>query len=128
MTVVTPGAGSQPSHPLPRPPATPPGFHRPDQLSVWTDQRANHCILRLRGSLGAGTVSLLARHVDLLGCRSCDEVTVDLSELDLLDPVGARLVAGLGHYVAGLGATFSVCGGSPYMHALIADAERQLSG
>lgn len=111
MTVVSPGPRRQ-----------------PEGLAVWTDQSANHCVLRLGGNLGAETVSLLNRHVDLLGCRSCEEVVVDLSDLETLDPVGARLLVGLAHYVSGRGGTLSLEGATPYMEALLADARLHLAG
>jgi anti-anti-sigma regulatory factor len=95
-------------------------------LSVWTDQSANRCVLRLRGRLCADTVSLLDRHVDRLGCRWCDRVTVDLRRLDHLDPVGAKLLVGLGHYVVGRGGQFDLEGVPAAMDPVIRAAAAEV--
>lgn len=100
----------------------------PSSLSVWTDQSHNCCVLRLSGRLCSETVRLLDSHVDILGCRSCDEVTIDLSTLEDVDPVGARLIVGFGHYVAGRGGRFRVDGASATVQAMIARAEIEISG
>jgi anti-anti-sigma regulatory factor len=137
MTVVTPGSPSRPGDPEPGGGQPGPGprsrwIGPPERsgagrLAVWTDQRAHRCVLRLEGSLTRHTVSQLDRHVDLLGCRSSEEVTVDLTGLDVLDEVGARLLVGLAHYVAGMGGKFTLKGGTESAGALIAAAERELA-
>lgn len=101
--------------------------HQGGELSVWTDQRASHCVLRLRGRLTSGTVSLLETHVDALGCSGCEEVVLDLSGVTLLDEVGASLIVGLGHYVAGRGGRFSLNGVTEEAGARLAAAEVELS-
>jgi len=98
----------------------------PGGLTVWTDQDAERCVFRLKGSLNAETVSLLNHHIDLLGRRSCEQVVVDLAGLEKLDTVGARLIVGLAHYVSGRGGTLSVQGTTPYMETLLADARLEL--
>lgn len=102
--------------------SSPPG----SELAIWTDQSANRCILHLRGRLCAQTVSVLDRHVDRLGCRWCDEVVVDLAGLILMDLVGAGLLVGFGHYVAGRGGRFEIRGAGEEISALIRAAEEQL--
>lgn len=97
-----------------------------NELAVWTDQSANRCILKLRGRLCADTVAVLDRHVDRLGCRWCDEVVVDLVGLVLMDLVGARLLVGFGHYVAGRGGRFEIRGAGEEISTLIRAAEEQL--
>ena len=96
-------------------------------LAIWTDQSANRCTLRLRGRLTADTVSLLDRHVDRLGCRWCDEVVIDLSGLELMDCVGARLIVGFSHYAAGRGGRFEVRGARADTADLLAAAEIELA-
>ena len=96
-------------------------------LSIWTDQNQHRCVLRLRGRLCADTVRLLDTHVDLLGCQALYEVVLDLSGVDRMDQVGARVVVGLGHYVAGRGGRFSVAGATPAVRSRIAAAEVELS-
>lgn len=96
-------------------------------LSVWTDQWANRCVLRLRGALTSATVHVLDRHVDQLGCRWCDEVVVELTLVDEIEPVGARLITGLGHYVAGRGGRFSVEGASADALAALQAAEEEMA-
>lgn len=96
-------------------------------LAIWTDQSRSRCVLRLRGRLCSDTVSLLDSHVDLLGCRSCDEVTLDLCDLHLIDRVGARLVVGFGHYVAGRGGKFSIVGAGEPVGVMISAAEVEVA-
>lgn len=99
---------------------------RGGDLAIWTDQSANRCTLRLRGRLCADTVAILDRHVDRLGCRWCDEVVVDLDTLLRIDPVGARLLVGLGHYVAGRGGRFHVRNASPRVEEMLEAAEAEI--
>lgn len=96
-------------------------------LAIWTDQSQNRCVLRLTGRLCADTVSLLDSHVDFLGCRSCEEVVIDLLGVDHVDEVGARLIAGFGHYVAGRGGRFEVEGARSTVRSMLARAEVELS-
>lgn len=96
-------------------------------LAIWTGQSQNRCVLRLSGRLCAETVSLLASHVDYLGCRTCEEVVIDLGGVEHMDQVGARLIVGFGHYVAGRGGRFVVEGARPTVHSMLAEAEVELS-
>ena len=97
-------------------------------LAIWTDQSRNCVTLRLRGRLCVDTVRLLDTHVDLIGCQhSCDEVVLDLRHLEGMDEVGARLVVGFGHYVAGRGGRFTVEGAATTIGSMIARAEVELS-
>ena len=96
-------------------------------LAIWTDQSRNRLTLRLRGRLCSDTVRLLDTHVDLIGCHSCDEVILDLHALDTMDEVGARLVVGLGHYVAGRGGRFALEGAVAAISSMIARAEVDLA-
>jgi anti-anti-sigma regulatory factor len=93
---------------------------------VWTELTTNRCVLRLRGRLCADTVALLNGHIDRLGCRSCDDVVLDISRLDVIDRVGARLIVGLTHYVAGRGGRLSVEGAAASAAGLIASAELEM--
>jgi anti-anti-sigma regulatory factor len=97
-------------------------------LAVWTDMGSGRCVLRMRGRLCQDTVAVFDRHVDRLGWSWCDEVVVDLSSVVLMDRVGARLVVGLGHYVAGRGGRFGVQGASPEHAAVMRAAEAELAG
>lgn len=126
MTVIAPGPEGYPTE---REPGRLPGgdSSHAGGLAVWTEQSTDRCVLRLRGRLDAGTVPELDRHVDRLGCRWCEEVVVDLSRLDTMDSVGARLLVGFGHYAAGRGGRFEVVGASREVAALIAAAEVELS-
>lgn len=96
-------------------------------LAVSTGQGTNRCVLRLSGRLGSDTVRLLDRHVDLLGSRSCEEVVVDLAGLELMDQVGARVIVGLGHYVAARGGRFEVTGAAGPVATMLARAEIELA-
>ncbi len=96
-------------------------------LAIWTDQAHNRFVLRLSGHLCAETVGLLDHHIDLLGCGSCDEVAFDLERLSLMDQVGARLIVGFGHYVAGRGGRFVVEGARPAVRSMLQRAEVELS-
>ena len=96
-------------------------------LAIWTDQSNDRCILRLRGRLCTDTVRLLDTHVDLLGSQSVDEVVMDLHGVDGMDQVGARLIVGFGHYVAGRGGRFRMEGAVPEIRSMIARAEVELS-
>lgn len=96
-------------------------------LSVWTEQQANRCTLRLRGRLTGDTAADFNTHVDRLGCRWCDEIVIDVSGLECMDQVGARLLVGLSHYVAARGGTFRTVGARPVVSALMAAAEVELS-
>ena len=134
MTVTVPGPDSCPPDglalgpgPGDRPDGLVAGDGRGAELAIWTDQSANRCTLRLRGRLTADTVSLLDHHVDRLGCRWCDEVVIDLSGLESMDCVGARLIVGFGHYTAGRGGRFEIRGARPDATALIDAAEVELS-
>ena len=120
MTVTVPGPDSYSPDECPPGPAG-------GELAIWTDQSANRCTLRLRGRLTADTVPLLDRHVDRLGCGWCDEVIIDVSGLELMDCVGARLIVGFSHYAAGRGGSFTVRGARPDTAALLAAAEVELA-
>lgn len=120
MTVTRSGSGT----PVTKGPAS---GHGGSGLAIWTEEGHNRCTLVLRGRLGADNVSLLDTHVDLLGGRSCDEVVLDLRELDAIDQVGARVIVGFGHYVAGRGGRFRTEGAIPAISSMIARAEIELA-
>lgn len=96
-------------------------------LSVWVDQSDNRCLLLLRGRLCVDTVGMLESHVDLVVCQWCDRVTVDVRRLERLDTVGARVLAGFGHYVAARGGRFEVEGAEGAVARLLEEAESDLS-
>ncbi len=96
-------------------------------LAIWTDQSHNCLTLRLRGRLCSDTVRLLDTHVDLIGCHSCDEVVLDLHDLQAIDEVGARLIVGFSHYVAGRGGRFAVEGAVASITSMISRAEVELA-
>lgn len=120
--------------------ANPPRPARPDlgeraaarldrrELRVATEQTGSRCVLRLHGRLCSDTVATLDAHVDGLWCRWCDEVVVDLEDLRVLDLVGARVVVGLSHYVAGRGGRFRIEGASPFMESMLERAGVELAG
>lgn len=129
MTVAAPGSDSSMGHD-PRYARRGPRMAKRERraaLSIWTDQSQHRCVLRLEGRLCAETVRLLDSHVDLLGCQSCDEVVLDMSHVEMLDQVGARLVVGLGHYVAGRDGRFSLSGATRAAQSMIDAAEIELS-
>ena len=95
-------------------------------LAVWTEQHRNRCVLRLSGRLCADTVGSFDSHVDRLGCRWCEVVVVDVVNLSVLDLVGARVLVGLSHYVAGRGGRFRIEGASPYMQTMLDTAGIEL--
>ncbi|HET9075808.1 MAG TPA: STAS domain-containing protein [Acidimicrobiales bacterium] len=128
MTVAMPGSDSSMDEDPGISRRTPLVAGGPDRagLAIWTDQSHNRCVLRLTGRLCADTVRLLDNHVDLLGCRACDEVVMDLSGLEAMDPVGARLIVGFGHYVAARGGRFRLDGAAPGIRAMVDRAEIEI--
>jgi anti-anti-sigma factor len=72
-------------------------------LQVELETTGTICRLTLRGHLCATSLSALEAQVDQLGCVPCERVVVDLRHLDSLDPVGAKVILGLSHYVVGRG-------------------------
>lgn len=128
MAVVAPGSDSSASGGLPSAsdPTSMTASSLGSGLAIWTDQGPNRCVLHLRGRLCADTVRLLDGHVDRLGCRWSDEVVVDLRSLAGIDDVGARLLVGLSHYVAGRGGRFHIEGASREILAGIGAAEAEL--
>jgi anti-anti-sigma regulatory factor len=66
--------------------------------------------LVLRGTLGTTSIAALEAQVDQLGCIPCDDVVVDVGGLTALDPVGAKVLLGLYHYVGGRGGTLRITG------------------
>ena len=128
MTVTRPSSGSsmsqEPGFTWRR--SLPAGAGSPG-LAIWTDRAQDSCTLRLRGRLCADTVRLLDTHVDLLGAQACDEVVLDLEGVDGMDQVGARLIVGLGHYVAGRGGRFRLDGAAQAIQSMIARAEVELA-
>lgn len=68
------------------------------------------CVLRLEGSLHAGSLGVLQRQFDRLGRAPCRQVVLDLGAVTDIDPAGARLLTGLHHYVAGRGGHLTVVG------------------
>ncbi|MDE3204849.1 MAG: STAS domain-containing protein [Acidobacteriota bacterium] len=103
-----------------------PNPETPVGLTIWTDQGANRCTLRLRGRLDAQTVVLLSRHVDFLGCQWCDEVLIDLEAVTAIDRVGANCLVGIGHYVRGRGGRFRVVAAGPLARSMLAEADRSI--
>lgn len=97
-------------------------------LSVRTDRRAGRCVLALGGRLCSDTVAAFDRHVDGLGCRWSDDVVVDLAGLTVLDLIGARVLVGLSHYVAGRGGRFHIEGASGFMDTMLERAGIELAG
>ena len=68
------------------------------------------CRLTLRGELCGGSLAALAAQVDQLGCMPCEQVVVDMRQVTLLDPAGARVILGLHYYVGGRGGVLRVIG------------------
>jgi anti-anti-sigma factor len=95
-------------------------------LAVWTEQHQNRCTLRLSGRLCSDTVASFDAHVDRLGCRWCEEVVVDIRGLSVLDLVGARVLVGLSHYVAGRAGRFQIEGASRFMQSMLDTAGIEL--
>jgi anti-anti-sigma regulatory factor len=75
--------------------------------------------LDLRGELCAETIGVLERHVDMLGCCGCEELTIDLTRLDRIDVTGARVLLGLEHYLRGRGGRLTVTGAADEARALL---------
>lgn len=71
------------------------------------------CVLRLAGSLDAGTLRVLQQQFDRLGRSPCRHVVLDLAAVVAIEPAGARLLTGLHHYVGGRGGSLSVIGATP---------------
>ena len=78
------------------------------------------CVLRLAGSLDAGTLRVLQQQFDRLGRSPCHHVVLDLAAVVAIDPAGARLLTGLHHYVGGRGGMLSVVGATPTVLATLA--------
>ena len=72
-------------------------------LQVELEAMGTSCRLTLRGDLCDTSLSALEVQVDQLGCLPCERVIVDLRQLTRLDPIGAKVILGLYHYVVGRG-------------------------
>lgn len=92
-------------------------------LSVFTENRDACCHLYLRGALARETVRVLEDHVDRLDCCARPSVVIDLTDLDHLDRVGARVLHGVQHYGLTRGCQVEIVGASrPTVKVLEASA------
>lgn len=95
------------------------------ELAVTFQQVGPMCLLSLEGPLDAGTVGVLEAQFDRLGRTSCARVVVDLTELSHIDRTGARVLAGLGHYVRARGGQLTLLGAAPFVTDVLADQEKE---
>jgi anti-anti-sigma factor len=89
-------------------PETEPEIEPEAVLQVELEAMGTSCRLTLRGDLCDTSLSALEVQVDQLGCLPCERVIVDLRQLTRLDPVGAKVILGLYHYVVGRGGEMRV--------------------
>ncbi len=85
----------------------------------------NRCWLILSGSLCCTSIAALEVQVDQLGCLPCDEVYIDLGGLRELDQVGAKVLIGLRHYVAGRGGQMRVIGAKGQVADILRASSRE---
>jgi anti-anti-sigma factor len=79
-------------------------------LEVTLEYSTTSCRLSLRGTLCATTIAALEAQIDELGRSPCHRVVVDMHGLTEMDPVGAKVILGLHHYVVGRGGELRVTG------------------
>jgi anti-anti-sigma regulatory factor len=89
-------------------------------LEVHLEVLGSGCVLILDGILCATSIAALEAQVDQLGWLPCVDVTVDLGALRALDDTGARVLAGLHHYVLGRGGRFRIAGAAADIAATLA--------
>ncbi|MHB1929123.1 MAG: STAS domain-containing protein [Acidimicrobiales bacterium] len=92
-------------------------------LSVQLRIADDGCILTLRGDVCASSLPALEAIVEQLGRLPCGAIVVDASEVGRLEPVGARFLAGLRHYVSGRGGHMAIRGASPEFALRLSQAD-----
>jgi len=80
-------------------------------------------VLTLRGELCATSIPALESYLDQLGSLPFRGVLLDVSEVTRLDPVGARVVIGMRHYVEARGSSLMVRGAGEAIRITLADAD-----
>ncbi len=85
-------------------------------LPVWRHK------LILTGRLDSRTVVELEDEIECLCEEGVRTLTLDLRELDAIDPVGARAIAFHGAACKKRGRDFAVIPGSPFVHRALAEA------
>lgn len=73
---------------------------------------ASLCVLTITGELNRTSIAALEMQIDQIGCSECDDVVLDVAGLRRLDPIGASVLIGMGHYVRALGGRLTVTGAS----------------
>lgn len=99
--------------------------HEQPGFAVAFQQVGPLCLLSLEGDLHAGTVGVLESEFDRLGRTACARVVLDVSALVRIDRTGARVLAGLGHYVQARGGHLSVLGATPWVAAALSAEEME---
>jgi anti-anti-sigma factor len=77
------------------------------------------CRLVLSGALSGTSIAALEAQVDQLGCIPFEKVVIDVGKLTSLDPVGARVLFGLYHYVEAKGGKLKIVGASKQIESTL---------
>jgi anti-anti-sigma factor len=81
-----------------------------DWLSVELQTRDKTCTLILQGALSGTSLAALEAQIDQLGCTSCNDIVLDVTDLRALDKRGARVLLGLYHYAGAMGGQLRIIG------------------
>jgi anti-anti-sigma factor len=79
-------------------------------FQVEIQSKESSCTLILSGALCGTSIAALEAQVDQFGATRCDQVVIDVHGLPELDAVGASVLLGLYHYVAGKGGEMHIVG------------------
>lgn len=77
-------------------------------LDVEVHSTGSLCVLRLKGSYGAGDARRMAGEIDRMSCSDCRSVLVDISLLEHIDEVGVNQLSGMREYLNARGRSMSV--------------------
>jgi len=95
------------------------GYDTADWLRVELRTFGRVCRLVLSGALSGTSIAALEAQVDQLGCTPFEKVVVDVSKLTSMDPVGARVLFGLYHYVEAKGGKLKIVGASKQIESTL---------
>jgi anti-anti-sigma factor len=88
-------------------------------LRVEMRTSARSCTLLISGALCGNSIAALDAQVDQLGATPCEMVVVDLQHLSSIDDRGARVLAGLRHYVEARGGIYRIVGACSQVQRVI---------
>lgn len=96
-------------------------------LKLFAENRDGYFHLFLRGALGPDTLRTFEEYMDRSDCCARPEVTIDLTGLDHLALVGARVLNGYRLYASTRGCRLRIVSGSPQIRSILDEAASELS-